>query len=101
MNLFVLCSQQVFLFGRMLFGKFWSELSLRKILKFVIFMLTEPCFTFSIFRGVDHQWDGELFATVGAQVDIWNHNRCSVSVWSTCFTRIIVVDHSKFYVYFM
>ncbi|KAG8641350.1 DDB1- and CUL4-associated factor 13 isoform X2 [Manihot esculenta] len=26
------------------------------------------------FWGVDHQWDGELFATAGAQVDIWNHN---------------------------
>ncbi|QHO52295.1 E3 ubiquitin-protein ligase KEG [Arachis hypogaea] len=28
-----------------------------------------------MFRAVDHQWDGELFATAGAQVDIWNHNR--------------------------
>jgi len=64
-------------------------------------MLTEPCFTFLIFRGVDHQWDGELFATVGAQVDIWNHNRCSISVWFTCFARITVVDHSKLHVYFM
>jgi hypothetical protein len=27
------------------------------------------------FRGVDHQWDGNLFATVGAQVDIWDPNR--------------------------
>ncbi|WRX13755.1 WD40 repeat - like 10 [Theobroma cacao] len=27
------------------------------------------------FRAVDHQWDGDLFATAGAQVDIWNHNR--------------------------
>lgn len=27
------------------------------------------------FWGVDHQWDGEHFATAGAQVDIWNHNR--------------------------
>jgi WD repeat and SOF domain-containing protein 1 len=27
------------------------------------------------FWGVDHQWDGELFATAGAQLDIWNHNR--------------------------
>ncbi|KAL0354074.1 UNVERIFIED_CONTAM: DDB1- and CUL4-associated factor 13 [Sesamum angustifolium] len=26
------------------------------------------------FWAVDHQWDGELFATAGAQVDIWNHN---------------------------
>ncbi|PKA66419.1 Guanine nucleotide-binding protein subunit beta-1 [Apostasia shenzhenica] len=25
--------------------------------------------------GVDHQWDRTLFATVGAQVDIWDHNR--------------------------
>lgn len=30
---------------------------------------------FLIFRGVDHQWDGNLFATAGAQVDIWDHNR--------------------------
>lgn len=27
------------------------------------------------FTGVDHQWDGENFATSGAQVDVWNHNR--------------------------
>ncbi|XP_027341364.1 DDB1- and CUL4-associated factor 13 [Abrus precatorius] len=27
------------------------------------------------FWAVDHQWDGEVFATAGAQVDIWNHNR--------------------------
>ncbi|KAJ8753734.1 hypothetical protein K2173_026410 [Erythroxylum novogranatense] len=27
------------------------------------------------FWNVDHQWEGDLFATAGAQVDIWNHNR--------------------------
>ena len=27
------------------------------------------------YRAVDHQWDGSLFATAGAQVDIWDHNR--------------------------
>ncbi|CAL5205873.1 unnamed protein product [Lathyrus oleraceus] len=27
------------------------------------------------FCAADHQWDGEHFATGGAQVDIWNHNR--------------------------
>ncbi|PKU83402.1 DDB1- and CUL4-associated factor 13 [Dendrobium catenatum] len=27
------------------------------------------------FWGVDHQWGGNLFATVGAQVDIWDHDR--------------------------
>ncbi|GAY65465.1 hypothetical protein CUMW_241300 [Citrus unshiu] len=27
------------------------------------------------FWAVDHQWEGDLFATAGAQVDIWNHNR--------------------------
>ncbi|KAF5481338.1 hypothetical protein F2P56_001999, partial [Juglans regia] len=27
------------------------------------------------FWAVDHQWDGVYFATAGAQVDIWNHNR--------------------------
>ncbi|KAF5207169.1 Ddb1- and cul4-associated factor [Thalictrum thalictroides] len=27
------------------------------------------------FWAVDHQWDGEHFATAGAQVDIWDHNR--------------------------
>lgn len=26
-------------------------------------------------RAVDHQCDGNLFATAGAQVDIWDHNR--------------------------
>ncbi|KAH1211931.1 DDB1- and CUL4-associated factor 13 [Glycine max] len=29
----------------------------------------------ALLRGADHQWDGEHFATAGAQVDIWNHNR--------------------------
>lgn len=36
-------------------------------------LYSEP--NLAVFRGVDHQWDGELFATAGAQVDIWNHNR--------------------------
>ncbi|PIA31210.1 hypothetical protein AQUCO_05100011v1 [Aquilegia coerulea] len=27
------------------------------------------------FWAVDHQWDGRHFATAGAQVDIWDHNR--------------------------
>ncbi|KAJ3681292.1 hypothetical protein LUZ60_015781 [Juncus effusus] len=27
------------------------------------------------FWGVDHQWDTNIFATAGAQVDIWDHNR--------------------------
>lgn len=27
------------------------------------------------FWAVDHQWNGDLFATAGARVDIWNHNR--------------------------
>ncbi|KAK2999472.1 hypothetical protein RJ639_023202 [Escallonia herrerae] len=27
------------------------------------------------FWAADHQWDGDLFATAGAQVDIWDHNR--------------------------
>ncbi|RDY08792.1 DDB1- and CUL4-associated factor 13 [Mucuna pruriens] len=38
------------------------------------------------FWGADHQWDGELFATAGAQVDIWNHNRSqpiNSFVWGT------------------
>ncbi|WVZ88099.1 hypothetical protein U9M48_034652 [Paspalum notatum var. saurae] len=34
----------------------------------IIFVLTAV-------RGVDHQWDGNLFATAGAQVDIWDPNR--------------------------
>ncbi|XP_031383600.1 DDB1- and CUL4-associated factor 13 [Punica granatum] len=39
---------------------------------------TEPVAVYvrqNAFRAVDHQWDGELFATGGAQVDVWNHNR--------------------------
>ncbi|CAL4952629.1 unnamed protein product [Urochloa decumbens] len=32
-------------------------------------------FVLITFRGADHQWDGNLFATVGAQVDIWDPNR--------------------------
>lgn len=31
----------------------------------------------SDYRAVDHQWDGNLFATAGAQLDIWDHNRYS------------------------
>ncbi|GAB2285383.1 hypothetical protein Dimus_019838 [Dionaea muscipula] len=27
------------------------------------------------FRAVDHQWGGNIFATAGARVDIWDHNR--------------------------
>ncbi|KAM0977170.1 hypothetical protein ACFX2C_019977 [Malus domestica] len=27
------------------------------------------------FRSVDHQWNSDRFATGGAGVDIWNHNR--------------------------
>ncbi|XP_039115534.1 DDB1- and CUL4-associated factor 13 [Dioscorea cayenensis subsp. rotundata] len=27
------------------------------------------------FRAVDHQWESNIFATGGAQVDIWDHNR--------------------------
>ncbi|CAK9316174.1 unnamed protein product [Citrullus colocynthis] len=27
------------------------------------------------FWAVDHQWDGDLFATASAQLDIWDHNR--------------------------
>ncbi|KAI8009245.1 DDB1- and CUL4-associated factor 13 [Camellia lanceoleosa] len=27
------------------------------------------------FWAVDHQWEGNIFATAGAQVDIWDHNR--------------------------
>ena len=31
------------------------------------------------FRGADYQWDGNLFATVGAQVDIWDPNRYNLN----------------------
>lgn len=41
---------------------------------------------FSVFRAVDHQWDGDLFATSGAQVDIWNHNRLHLK---SCLTRFL------------
>ncbi|KAK9697808.1 hypothetical protein RND81_08G062800 [Saponaria officinalis] len=27
------------------------------------------------YKAVDHQWGGNLFATAGAQLDIWDHNR--------------------------
>lgn len=26
-------------------------------------------------RAVDHQWGGSLFATAGARLDVWDHNR--------------------------
>lgn len=28
------------------------------------------------FRAVDHQWNSKIFATGGAQVDVWDHDRC-------------------------
>lgn len=31
----------------------------------------------SDYRAIDHQWDGNIFATAGAQLDIWDHNRYS------------------------
>lgn len=75
---FFFSSQRVFMFGRMHFGKFWSGYS-RKILKRLIWIyflcLQNTSLLSSIFRSADHQWDGELFATAGAQLDIWNHNR--------------------------
>lgn len=40
--------------------------------------LSEPLAVYvwkNAFTGVDHQWDGENFATSGAQVDLWNHHR--------------------------
>ncbi|KAI3928133.1 hypothetical protein MKW98_023734 [Papaver atlanticum] len=39
---------------------------------------TEPLAVYvwkNAFWAVDHQWDGAQFATAGAQVDIWDHNR--------------------------
>ncbi|KNA15888.1 hypothetical protein SOVF_094180 [Spinacia oleracea] len=27
------------------------------------------------YRAVDHQWGGDLFATAGARLDVWDHNR--------------------------
>ncbi|CAA0396802.1 unnamed protein product [Arabidopsis thaliana] len=38
----------------------------------------EPSATYvwkNAFWAVDHQFEGDLFATAGAQLDIWNHNR--------------------------
>ncbi|KAJ7552676.1 hypothetical protein O6H91_06G118500 [Diphasiastrum complanatum] len=40
--------------------------------------VAEPVATYqgkNAFRGVDHRWSSNIFATVGAQVDIWDHNR--------------------------
>lgn len=38
-------------------------------------------FYFHSFRAVDHQWDGDVFATAGAQLDIWNHNRFHLNIF--------------------
>lgn len=38
----------------------------------------EPVFEFQgkhAFRGIDHHWDRNIFATAGAVVDIWDHGR--------------------------
>lgn len=50
---------------------------------FFSFFFSEAYFV--LFRGVDHQWDGGHFATAGAQVDIWNHNRFSSQLGYDCF----------------
>jgi hypothetical protein len=66
-------SRQVFMFGRMHSGK----LCLFHAARFHVllyFYAYRNCLSL-FFSAVDHQWDGEHFATGGAQVDIWNHNR--------------------------
>ena len=45
------------------------------LLIFFLFSKLRLFCQFLIVRGADHQWDGNLFATAGAQVDIWDHNR--------------------------
>ncbi|XP_024384758.1 uncharacterized protein [Physcomitrium patens] len=40
--------------------------------------IIEPVATYqgkNAFRTVDHRWDSQVFATGGAQVDVWDHNR--------------------------
>ncbi len=39
---------------------------------------SDPVLEFSgkfAFRGIDHHWDRQQFATAGAAVDIWDHSR--------------------------
>ena len=50
-------------------------------------------FVLITFRGADHQWDGNLFATVGAQVDIWDPDRyidsfLAISILCLCVTSV-------------
>lgn len=77
------------MFGRMHFGKVSSDLSgichdfshhysvIFFCLSFSFSFLFLTKVYFVILRAVDHQLDGGYFATAGAQVDIWNHNRFS------------------------
>ena len=41
---------------------------------FVLFFI-EINYCAILCRAIDHQWTGNLFATAGAQVDIWDQNR--------------------------
>lgn len=44
------------------------------------------------FSSVDHQWDGNIFATGGARVDIWNHDRSqpvNSFEWGTATVRSV------------
>lgn len=44
----------------------------------------------TLFRAVDHKWDENRFATAGAQVDIWDHNR-SVVIYFLRFTPLVLL----------
>ncbi|GFS34802.1 WD repeat and SOF domain-containing protein 1 [Actinidia rufa] len=45
------------------------------VLRHFVSFYYKPNYSSPFFRAVDHQWNGDLFATAGAQVDIWDHNR--------------------------
>ena len=65
------------MFGKMHSGMVYCIPLLLKydIFQHYVLFCYKPANSSLFFRAVDHQWNGDLFATAGAQVDIWDHNR--------------------------
>ena len=65
------------MFGKMHSGMVYCIPLLLKydVLQHFLSFYYKPIYSSLFFRAVDHPWNGDLFATAGAQVDIWDHNR--------------------------
>ncbi|MQL80841.1 hypothetical protein Taro_013298 [Colocasia esculenta] len=72
---FVHLSHWQFMHGSMLSGTFQSFGERVFIISCHVIILLNLILSVKDYRAVDHQWNSNLFATAGAQVDIWDHNR--------------------------